>query len=155
MQHPPESHYPAEFNQRATFLVHREVDIAAVLDVVWDLQVRVNDWPSWQPGIEYAALDESLSVGSQFSWTGGSLTLRATVDDLAEGQRLVWRASDDAVVGVYEWTFEPSGRGTHVTATELLEHIQKVDDAAHSHAAIDEFLALWLHNLKAEAEART
>jgi uncharacterized protein YndB with AHSA1/START domain len=155
MQHPPESHYPAGSDQLASFVVHREVDIAAILDVVWDIQVRVNDWPTWQPGIEYAALDETLSVGSQFYWTGGSLTLSATVDDLAEGERLVWRASDNVVAGVYEWTFEPSGRGTHVTATELLEHTQMVDDAAHSQAAIDEFLALWLANLKAEAEART
>jgi hypothetical protein len=146
--------YPRESDRIASFLVHREVQISAVLDLVWDLQVRVNDWPSWQPGIETASLDDTLAVGSRFRWTGGDTTTLATVDVVAPHERLVWRASDANAAGVHQWTFERTSRGTRVTATELFEHFHMVDDAARSPADVDDDLGLWLQNLKAEAEAR-
>jgi hypothetical protein len=146
---------PLESTRLVSFVVHREVQIAAVVDLVWDLQVRVNDWPSWQPGIDSATLDEALSVGSRFEFTGGTTTTTAIVDALAPGKRLVWRAVDATASGVHQWTFERTSTGTRVTATELFEHFHMVDDAARSPSDVDDALALWLANLKAEAEART
>jgi hypothetical protein len=146
---------PRESDRIASFLVHREVQISAVLDLVWDLLVRVNDWPSWQPGIDAAALDEAMAVGSRFRWSGGATITTATVDVVAPRQRLVWRATDANATGVHQWTFEHTSRGTHVTATELFEHFHMVDDDARSPADVDDALGLWLHHLKAEAEART
>ena len=146
---------PGESARITSFLVHREVQIAAVLDLVWDLQVRVNDWPSWQPGIETAALDEAMVVGSHFQYSGGDTITTATVDLVNPHTQLVWRAIDSTAAGVHQWTFERTSRGTRVTATELFEHFHMVDDAARSPADVDDALGLWLQNLKAEAEART
>ncbi|PRY67057.1 polyketide cyclase/dehydrase/lipid transport protein [Glaciihabitans tibetensis] len=139
----------------APFMLRQEIEIAAPLDVVWDLLVHVNEWPSWQPGIEAATLDGSLSVGAQFRWSCGCLTTTAIVDAVAQHRLLLWRASDEGATGVHEWTFEPVRHGTRVIATEFLEEAGWRDDLEPSHRTADEFLCLWLEQLKAEAEART
>jgi hypothetical protein len=146
---------PRESDRLASFLVHREVQISAELDLIWDLQVRVNAWPSWQPGIDAAWLAETMAVGAEFQWSDGVTLTTATVATVTPLQRLVWRATDPTATGVHQWTFERSGKGTRVTATELFEHFHMVDDAARSPADVDDALAYWLQNLKAEAEART
>jgi hypothetical protein len=136
-------------------LIQREIDILSVPDLVWDLQVRVNDWPSWQPDISDAAIAGLMRSGALFSWTTGGHTLTARVDIFRVGSLLGWSALDGDVTVIQRWTFTPAGRSVHVAASELRWGEPQVDDASARTHAHEQSLATWLDQLKAEAEART
>lgn len=154
-------HQPQESALPTPFIVHREVEINAQLDLVWDLQVRVSEWPSWHPAIDAttisaASINDRMGPGTQFRWTTWQRdATTVTVDTVVPRQRLVWRTVGDGLWGVHEWQFERTPRGTLVIVTELLEYTGRLDVTLPSDAATDQFLSLWLHHLKAEAEARS
>jgi hypothetical protein len=136
-------------------LVQREIEIYSVPDLAWDLQVRVNDWPSWQPGISDSSISESMGSGTQFSWADGERTLHARVDIFRRRSALSWSAVDGGVTLIQRWTFTPTRRGVRVFASELRWDERSGDDATAQSRACELALDTWLANLKAEAEART
>lgn len=151
----------------ASTLVRRGIHIVTAADLAWDLQVRVREWPSWQPGITDAWLFQPLDQDSEFGWVADGRVLTARVDEFREGASLSWSATDDEISLIQEWTFAPSPTGVYVTASELRWNRWQVDATGGSVLAPDgsrvsatalaaeTSLATWLANLKAEAEART
>jgi hypothetical protein len=136
-------------------LAQREVDIATVPDLAWDLQVRVNDWPSWHPGIIDSLILEGMGPGVKFSWVEGDRALTARVEIFREGSALSWSALDGDVTLIQYWTFTPIARGVHVSASEMSWGEGPGDASTARLLAGEQSLDTWLAHLKAEAEART
>lgn len=154
----------------ASTLVRRGIHIVSAADLAWDLQVRVGEWPSWQPDITDAWLSERLGPDALFGWVAEGRILTARVDEYREGASLSWSATDDTISLIQEWTFAPSPHGVFVTASELRwnkwpgddadggsfpSDASRAADAALAAIAAEASVATWLANLKAEAEART
>jgi ribosome-associated toxin RatA of RatAB toxin-antitoxin module len=135
-------------------LVQREIVIVRAPDLAWDLQVRVNDWPSWQPHITDAWLSERMGAGARFQWSTLDTTFDTRVEQFTTGRTLSWSALGDGLSLIQEWTFVPAGRGVQVIASEL-RWGSSVDDSQSGYLASEAFLETWLANLKAEVNART
>ncbi|MET0989254.1 MAG: SRPBCC family protein [Glaciihabitans sp.] len=135
-------------------LVQREIVIVRAPDLAWDLQVRVNDWPSWQPQITDAWLGGWMGAGARFQWATLDNTFDTHVEQFSPGLALSWSAMGDGLSLIQEWTFTPVGRGVQVIASEL-RWGSSVDDSRSGHFASEAFLEAWLGNLQAEINART
>ena len=63
-----------DIDRDAPVITHHQVDIAALLDVVWHLHTDVNGWPSWNPEITAAKIEGEFEQGNSFTWTSYGLT---------------------------------------------------------------------------------
>jgi hypothetical protein len=124
------------------------------LEVAWDIQSHITEWPSWQTDISDALLLEMLAPGATFTWTSFDTTATSVVLDLVAGHCLRFGEVLGDGGGFHEWTFEPVGRGVLVTAAAIRVGEPVALDREGVQAFLDEGLMFWLDQLKAAAEAR-
>ncbi|WP_405598847.1 SRPBCC family protein [Streptomyces sp. NBC_01410] len=130
-----------------------EITIAAPVETVWQLHTDVAAWPTWNSGIDLAALDGELKVGASFRWLTHGLDITSTVTDMEPGRFVAWGGPAAGIDGVHRWTFEPYGDCRTRVVTEESWAGAPVDaDPAGMLAALEQSLVAWLDELKRTAE---
>ncbi|MBM7773831.1 putative membrane protein [Actinokineospora baliensis] len=148
-----------------------EIVINAPLSTVWDVQTRLEAWPTWQRTVStMKRLDPGpLRPGSRFRWTtpapptpttpATTLVITSTVHQVKPRQCLRW--SGPAVgeglridEGIHVWTFTPVAGGVRVRTEESWTGAQVEADPAMALRYLAPGLDLWLTDLKTAAESR-
>ncbi|MGW5852283.1 SRPBCC family protein [Streptomyces sp. NPDC055254] len=136
----------------APVVVSLTTQINAPLATVWELHTDIDNWPSWNTGIDRARLDGPVAAGTTFTWLTHGLDITSTLHEVVLGRRIVWGGTVQGIVGIHAWTFEETEAGV-VVHTEESWSGDPVD------AAVDELtLALrtslrsWLDCLTSRAE---
>ncbi|WP_406269175.1 SRPBCC family protein [Streptomyces sp. NBC_00191] len=130
-----------------------EITIAAPVETVWQLHTDVAAWPTWNSGIDLAALDGELKVGASFRWLTHGLDITSTVTDMVPGRSVAWGGPAAGIDGIHRWTFEPCGDSQTRVVTEESWAGAPVDaDPAGMLAALEQSLVAWLDELKRTAE---
>ena len=142
-----------DIDRDAPVITHHQVDIAALLDVVWHLHTDVNGWPSWNPEITAAKIEGEFEEGNSFTWTSWGLTVTSTIHVVEHHSRTLWSGPVRGIMGVHEWRFEETQSGVHVVTDESWSGTPVEADPDSLHAALDRSLVAWLGRLKARAES--
>ncbi|MGW1494552.1 SRPBCC family protein [Streptomyces sp. NPDC002402] len=130
-----------------------EITIAAPVETVWQLHTDVAAWPTWNSGIDLAALEGELKVGASFRWLTHGLDITSTVTDMEAGRSITWGGPAAGIDGVHSWTFEPYDDSSTRVVTEESWAGAPVDaDPAGMLAALEQSLVAWLDELKRTAE---
>lgn len=136
----------------APVVVRLTTRIDAPLATVWALHTDVDNWPSWNDGIDRAALGGPMAAGTDFTWLTHGMTITSTIRELVPGRRILWGGTVQGIVGIHAWTFEQTDTGT-VVHTEESWSGAPVDAAADELAtALKTSLQTWLDCLKSRAE---
>lgn len=149
-----------------------ETVIDAPLNVIWDLQTDVDQWPAWQQpvsGME-SLTPGPLAEGSQFRWTtpapataitpATTLVITSTVENTETESCIRWSgpAIGDGLTidnGVHVWNFSEVDGGVLVQTEESWTGAQVEADVPTSTMFLGAGLDGWLHDLKVTAEAQS
>ena len=142
-----------DIDRDAPVITHHQVDIAALLDVVWHLHTDVNGWPSWNPEITAAKIEGEFEQGNSFTRTSYGLTVTSTIHVVKDHARTLWSGPVQGIMGIHEWRFEPTRSGVHVATEESWSGDPVEADPNSLRAALDESLVSWLGRLKTQAES--
>jgi uncharacterized protein YndB with AHSA1/START domain len=141
-------------NRDAPVVASSALLIRAPIQVVWDIQTDIADWPSWQPDVERAAADTPLAVGAVFSRQRGGMAISSTVEAFEPPHRIVWGGAAGGIVAVHAWTLEEQGDGVLVRTEESWEGEPVSASPEAMQSALDASLRAWLENLRRAAENR-
>jgi len=147
---------PTGIDLRAPVVARHHTDIAAPLDVVWQLHMDINAWPTWQRDITVARADGPFAPGASFAWETSGLQIASRiyrVDDAGDDERrTLWGGPAHGIVGLHAWTFIAVPGGVRVFTEESWSGAPVEADAATLQTALDASLVAWLRHLKAAAE---
>jgi hypothetical protein len=144
---------PTDIDRGAPVVAHHEIDIAAALEVVWQLHTHVNEWPSWNLEITAAKLEEKFKPGNHFTWTSWDLTVTSTIHAVEDHFRTLWSGPAEGIMGIHEWCFEEAPSGVHVATNESFSGDPVEADPDGLRSALDSSLVAWLGRLKTQAES--
>jgi uncharacterized protein YndB with AHSA1/START domain len=60
-----------EINHSAPSKATKSITISATPEKIWGFIVDVNKWPSWNPDVKKAHLNDVFEVGNSFKWESG------------------------------------------------------------------------------------
>ncbi|MFI7498794.1 SRPBCC family protein [Streptomyces sp. NPDC049687] len=141
-----------DIDRSAPVIVELKTTIDATPEALWHLHTDINEWPSWNPGIDKALLGGDFTEGSVFDWETAGLSISSTVMEVQPQSRTVWGGPAHGIEGVHVWTFEPTPAGTVVTTLESWAGAPVEADPAGMRAALEGSLLAWLEALKEAAE---
>jgi TniQ len=78
---------PTGIDGEAPVIAHREIDIAAPLDTVWNLHTDVD---AWSLEVTAAKLDGAFAPGNSFTWTSYDFTVTSTIYIVEDHSRTLW-----------------------------------------------------------------
>ena len=145
---------PTGIDGDAPVRAHRETDIHAPLDTVWQLHADVSTWPTWQTDITAAHIDGAFQPGASFEWTSYGFTVVSTIYAIAPRTRVLWGGTSGGITGVHEWVFSETPTGAHVTTNESFAGEPVEADVTGMQSALGSSLISWLAHLKAAAESK-
>lgn len=152
-------HWPSGYDPRdAAFYVHNEIDVAAEPQVIWDVLIQAETWPSWYSGAQDVhvapSADGVLRADSTIRWETMGLEFVSSIKEFSPPYRLSWESRKDTIQGYHAWLLVPvqGGRTRLITAESqhgFLATMQPIFVPHKLHALHD----LWLAELKKRAEA--
>ena len=149
----PEAYIPEE----SSFFVHNEIDIAASPQVVWDILVEAENWPSWYKGATDVRVTTNqsgkLEEYAVFSWkTMGQNFQSTTIKEFEPPYKLSWEATKNNIRGYHAWLIMPSDQGCRVVTSEAQHGFLTFMQKAFLPNKLRKLHDVWLENLKAKAE---
>jgi len=76
-----------DINADAPVITRDEILINAPIETIWEIQISVTGWPSWQPEVDSAEAPGQLTVGSVFHWRTAGLDITSTVEEIEAPRR--------------------------------------------------------------------
>lgn len=143
-----------DINTAAPVITRDEILIQAPIELIWEIQTNVADWPSWQPDVDGAQSEGPLKVGSVFRWQTAGLDITSTVEQIDAPRRIVWGGPAQGIVAVHVWNLEQQDDGVLVRTAESWEGEPVTAQVETLQGALDGSLRAWLENLKRTAEAK-
>lgn len=150
--------WPVGYDPReAAFYVHNEIDVAAEPQVVWDVLIQAETWPSWYAGAKDVHVAPGaggvLHADSSIRWETMGLEFVSSIKEFAAPYRLSWESRKDTIQGYHAWLLVPvQGGGTRLMTAEsqhgFLATMQPIFVPHKLHALHD----VWLQELKKRAE---
>jgi uncharacterized protein YndB with AHSA1/START domain len=110
-----------DINRDAPVQEGAQAEIAAPLELVWEVQSELARWPEWNPDITDVQLTGPLAPGSVFKWKAGGLRIVSELQEVNPPQRLAWTGRTLGIRAVHTWTFEETGGRTRVSTEESFE----------------------------------
>ncbi|MCG5054970.1 MAG: SRPBCC domain-containing protein [Myxococcales bacterium] len=154
---PAEIHWPQSYQpEDATFFVHNETEVLAPPEVVWDILVQAEAWPTWYEGAQDVKVRSSrgrLHEAASFTWTTMGLDFTSTVEEWHPPTRLSWESRKRSIKGYHAWLLVPTETGCRLVTDEaqfgFLAFMQKIFIPNKLHRLHD----VWLAEIKRKAEA--
>jgi hypothetical protein len=133
----------------------REIEIAAPLEVVWDVLARFEQWPEWNPQVKSMSFDGPLAPGSEFRWkAGGPGTIISTLEQVEPPRHVSWLGRMMSIKAVHDWRLEPRDGRTFVETEETYSGLLARLLRGQLQKTLDKALEEGLEHLKREAERR-
>jgi uncharacterized protein YndB with AHSA1/START domain len=141
-------------NESAPAVASAQVEVDAGPETVWEVLTSIDDWPSWNPNVRSASLEEGLTEGSRFRWRAGPGTITSTLQRIERPRLIGWTGRTFGIKAVHVHRLEPRGEGTVVSSEESWEGLPVRIFRRRMQRSLDEALGPGLDHLKAEAERR-
>ena len=141
-------------NESAPAVASAQVEVNAGPETVWEVLTSIDDWPSWNPNVRSASLEEGLTEGSRFRWRAGPGTITSTLQRIERPRLIGWTGRTFGIKAVHVHRLEPRGEGTVVSSEESWEGLPVRIFRRRMQRTLDEALGPGLDHLKAEAERR-
>ena len=133
----------------------REVEIAVLPEVVWDVLTGFEQWPEWNPDVKSMSFEGPVEPGSQFRWKAGPGTIVSTLDRIEPPRYIAWRGRTLTIDAIHEWRLESRDGGTHVETEESYSGLLARLMRGPLQKTLDSALEQGLGHLKREAERRS
>jgi uncharacterized protein YndB with AHSA1/START domain len=144
-----------EIDRSASVRVEHEVEIAAPIQVVWEVLTNVEQWPSWFSEGESVSLAGALAPGATMRMKGrGTGTIKATIQRVESPHLFAWTSRMPGISAISVWRLEGCEDGTRVARGESIGGVLARVLRSALQRKLDGFTATWLRDLKAEAERR-
>ena len=146
----------ATIDEGAPVVGSSEIEIAAALEVAWDVLTAIGRWPNWNPTVTSVSFDGEIAPGSAFRWKAGPGTITSTIQVVEPLRRIAWTGSSFGVKAIHVHTFEPRDGGARslVTSEESYDGVVARLLRGRLQKVLDSALESGLQHLKAEAERR-
>ncbi|WP_162824275.1 SRPBCC family protein [Peterkaempfera bronchialis] len=141
-----------DIDRTAPVVVELETQVHATPATLWRLHTDVDNWPTWNPGIDKAALRGDFAEGSRFDWETSGLSIGSTIAEVVPLRRTVWGGPAHGIEGIHVWTFSPTEDGTRVISQESWSGPPIEANPDGMRAALEASIHAWLDALKAAAE---
>ena len=150
----PEQYAP----EQATFFVTNAIDIEASPEVVWQVIIEAESWPSWYEGAFDVVVADSddgvLRAGSTFSWKTMGFRFTSVIHEYEPPTRLAWESRRGDIKGYHAWLIIPTETGCRIVTDEsqfgLLANLQNAFQPNKLRLLHD----VWLTEIKTRAESR-
>ena len=141
-------------NESAPAVTSAEVEVHADPETVWEVLTSIDEWPSWNPDVRSASLENGLAEGSRFRWKAGPGTITSTLQRIERPRLIAWTGTTFGIKAIHVHRLEPRGEGTVVRSEESWEGFPVRLFRGRMQRTLDEALRPGLDHLKAEAERR-
>lgn len=150
-------HWPDQYKpEDAGFFVHNEIIVRAPPDVVWNILVQAETWPSFYEGAQSVkvlnAADRRLHEGTVFSWTTMDLDFESIVKEFEAPTRLSWESRKSTIRGYHAWLLIPAGSGTRLVTEESQHGFLTVMQKLFVPNKLRRLHDVWLMQIKRRAE---
>jgi uncharacterized protein YndB with AHSA1/START domain len=150
----PEQYTP----ERATFFVTNTIDIEASPEVVWQVIIEAESWPTWYEGASEVVVPDSddgvLRADSTFTWNTMGFRFTSVIHEYEPPTRLAWESRRRDIKGYHAWLIIPTETGCRLVTDEsqfgLLANLQKTFQPNKLRLLHD----VWLTAIKTRAESR-
>ena len=143
-----------EIDRDAPVWAEREIEIAAPLEVVWDVLTSVDDWPRWYAEGKSAAIAGPVAPGTTFWMKAGPVTIKARIESAEKPHVFAWTGRTLGISAIHTWRLDRSEDGTRVQTQESMEGFPVRLLRAAMQKKLDSVLETWLRAMKIEAERR-
>jgi uncharacterized protein YndB with AHSA1/START domain len=141
-------------NERAPAVASAEVEVHADPETVWKVLTSIDEWPSWNPDVRSAFLEDGLTEGSRFRWKAGPGTITSTLQRIERPRLIAWTGTTFGIKAVHVHRLEPQGEGTAVSSEESWEGLPVRILRRWMQRTLDQGVTAGLEHLKAAAERR-
>src|SRR5207244_591763 len=107
--------------ERAPAVSSAEIEVAADPELVWDVLTAMEDWPSWNPEVQWASMEGELTKGSRFRWKAGPSTITSTLQRVERPRLIAWTGKTVGLRAIHVYRLEAPGVGTLVSTAESWE----------------------------------
>lgn len=114
-------------NQSAPVLEKQTIDIAAPVQVVWEVLSGIEEWPDWQEPVTKSEIRGTLQEGVVFIWKADGLRFRSRIHTLQEPTLMGWTGTTFGAQAVHNWQVIDNGsRENPRTTVHVEESLQGV-----------------------------
>jgi len=110
-----------EINPAAPARAERDIDIAAPIEVVWDVLSNVQDWPRWHDEVKSTAITGPVGPGAEFRWKPDRGTIKSRIERAEPPHHLAWTGRTFGISAIHVWRLERDEEGTRVKTEESLK----------------------------------
>jgi hypothetical protein len=144
---------PTDIDRGAPAVVRIERMMVAAPECLWQLQIGVADWPSWQRDIETATIEGPFAVGNPFTWTTAGLAqpIVSTIYSVEAKRSILWGGPSAGIAGIHRWSFEAVDAGTQVTTEESWAGAPVEANPTEARKMLEASLDRWLDFLASAA----
>lgn len=139
-------------NRNAPAVASAETFIAAPVELVWNLQADIANWPAWNKAVRSVELHNLLQEGSEFRWVSGGMRIVSRVTEVIPMHRIVWTGRTVGIKAIHAWMFEDKNGGSYVQTEESFEGMIVRVFAASMQRILATSLEQWVLALKEESE---
>lgn len=143
-----------DVNRKAPVIASSEIEVAAPIEIVWDVISAIDQWPRWNPAISSASLNGALAPGSVFRWKAGPGTITSTLHQVDPPHEMGWTGKTMGIRALHVYRLDPREGGTQVTSTESWEGLPVRLARSRMQTTLEAALGPGLEALKREAERR-
>ncbi|MFO7590292.1 MAG: SRPBCC family protein [Acidimicrobiia bacterium] len=111
-----------EVNRDAPVWLEREIQIAASIDLVWDVLTGVNDWPRWFTEGESAAIAGPVEPGTTIRMKArGTGAITARIESAEQPHVLAWTSRTFGISVISVWRLDRYDGETRVVKGESMD----------------------------------
>lgn len=108
-------------NQSAPVLANQSIDIAAPVEIVWEVLSNIEEWPNWQDPVTKSEVRGTLEEGVIFIWKADGLRFRSRIHTLQEPVLMGWTGTTFGAQAVHNWQLEDNGSTANPRTTVRVE----------------------------------
>jgi len=131
-----------------------QVLIQAPVDRIWELLIRVDEWPRWNKAVQSSELQGPFATGSTFVWRSEGFTVTSMLRDIEVPKRLTWTGKAFGTNAVHRWELEETPDGVVVRTSETFDGWLPALMPDTMQRKLDSTLPRWLTALKLAAEGK-
>ncbi len=107
-------------DSKAPLVAKKEAIINAPVELVWEIQSDINNWPNWQKEVSFARLQGKLEQGTVFKWTAMGMNIISELQEVNRMKVIGWSGKSIGMYAIHIWKFEQQGNKTKVITEESL-----------------------------------
>jgi uncharacterized protein YndB with AHSA1/START domain len=108
-------------NQSAPVLANQSIDIAAPIEIVWEVLSKIEEWPNWQDPVTKSEVRGTLEEGVIFIWKADGMRFRSRIHTLQKPVLMGWTGTTFGAQAVHNWQLEDNASNANPRTTVRVE----------------------------------